>query len=75
MSITERMKKYEELLIVESMTSKTEKDMFSDLQTTVKALKVAREALVAAKEEVFSQTVPIVDNAIETINDILGAKP
>jgi len=85
MTITERMKKYAELLSVESMTSKTEKDIFSDLQATVQALEVARAIIFpicqfesgAEVNSSFDEPYAAkkAREAIKTIDQILGAKP
>lgn len=76
MSITERMKKYAFLLSVESMTSKTEKQMLTDLQTAMRALEVARDSLKYHEREYNSEPCDnlMAKAALEAINNVLGEK-
>lgn len=87
MSIAERMKKYAEVVHLEAF-SNSARDMFIDLQTAMRALEVAREAIKTYRTSVYYDergslqygTVDIyiaqniADQALKTINELLGEK-
>jgi hypothetical protein len=55
------MKKYAAVLGVESMTSKVEQDMYTDLQATVRALEVARGIFAKIADKSASIDEPTVN--------------
>lgn len=75
-NITERMKKYAELIKNKVFLNYCD-DMFTDLQSTMNALEVAREALSTCRlfagcEREYDEQA--VEEALQQINQILGEK-
>lgn len=76
MSIAERIKKYMDEIQRDPYCTVADNEMLSDLQATMRALEVVREAIQKYWDDGDEGDIEIaIHSAIETIDAILGDKP